>query len=92
MIFRLLIYLQLLVFNYSFSIAKDPYPKNKNIDIINYAFSLHLNDNDDIIDGKAIIDLKIKSKDVKNLRFDLMSGNSNINFCIKSSSILNCNI
>jgi len=77
MIFRLLIYLQLLVFNYSFSIAKDPYPKNKNIDIINYAFSLHLNDNDDIIDGKAIIDLKIKSKDVKNLRFDLISINDN---------------
>ena len=31
-------------------IGKDPYPKNPNIDIINYSFELHFNDTNDIID------------------------------------------
>ena len=41
-------------------IAKDPYPKNPNIDIINYIFELHFNDTNDIIQGNADINLHIK--------------------------------
>ena len=53
-------------------LAKDPYPKNPNIDILNYKFEIHLNDTSDIIYGSADIALNIKdSEDI--VRLDLIS-------------------
>ena len=52
--------------------SKDPYPKNPNIDILNYSFELHLNDSNNIIYGEANISLNIKPSE-KNVRLDLIS-------------------
>ena len=57
-----------------FLMAKDPYPKNPNIDIINYSFELHFNDANDIIKGYADINLHIKPSE-ENVRLDLISKN-----------------
>ena len=69
---RLLSYTLLLLL-LSFSLlSKDPYPKNPNIDILNYSFELHLNDSNDVIYGEANIKLKVKP-DEKQIRLDLIS-------------------
>ena len=52
--------------------AKDPYPKNPNIDILNYKFEIHLNDTSDIIYGSADIALNIKDSEDR-VRLDLIS-------------------
>ena len=57
-----------------FLVAQDPYPKNPNIDIINYSFELHLNDTNDIIKGLADINIHIKPTE-ENVRLDLISKN-----------------
>ena len=67
----------LLIFLFFFSLnlfSKDPYPKNPNIDILNYSFELHLNDSSDIIYGTANIKLSIKPNE-DNVRLDLISKN-----------------
>ena len=67
----------LLIFLFFFTLnlfSKDPYPKNPNIDILNYSFELHLNDSTDIIYGTANIKLSIKPNE-DNVRFDLISKN-----------------
>ena len=53
-------------------LAKDPYPKNPNIDILNYKFEIHLNDTSDIIYGSADIALNIKDSEDR-VRLDLVS-------------------
>ena len=53
-------------------LAKDPYPKNPNIDILNYKFKIHLNDTSDIIYGSADIALNIKDSEDR-VRLDLIS-------------------
>ena len=53
-------------------LAKDPYPKNPNIDILNYKFEIHLNDSSDIIYGSADIELNIKDSEDR-VRLDLIS-------------------
>ncbi len=53
-------------------LAKDPYPKNPNIDILNYKFEIHLNDTSDIIYGSADITLNIKDSEDR-VRLDLIS-------------------
>jgi len=58
--------------------SKDPYPKNPNIDILNYSFELHLNDSNNIIYGEANIRLNIKPSE-KNVRLDLISQNNSGN-------------
>ena len=69
---RLLNYTLLLLL-LSFSLlSKDPYPKNPNIDILNYSFELHLNDSNDVIYGEANIKLKVKPGE-KQIRLDLIS-------------------
>ena len=55
-------------------IAKDPYPKNPNIDILNYKFQLNLNDTTDVIYGSAQITLNIKESESR-VRLDLVSQN-----------------
>lgn len=67
----------LLIFLFFFTLnlfSKDPYPKNPNIDILNYSFELHLNDSSDIIYGTANIMLSIKPNE-DNVRLDLISKN-----------------
>ena len=67
----------LLIFLFFFTLnlfSKDPYPKNPNIDILNYSFELHLNDSTDIIYGTANIKLSIKPNE-DNVRLDLISKN-----------------
>ena len=51
----------------------DAYPKNPAIDVLNYAFHLELSDNDDVIRGRAAIDLAFPGADQSELRFDLVS-------------------
>ena len=63
----------MLFLNYELVFSKDLYPKNYNIDIINYSFEINLNDNDDIVSGITTIDLKIKTDNVKFIRLDLIS-------------------
>ena len=53
-------------------LAKDPYPKNPNIDILNYKFEINLNDTSDIIYGSADIALYIKDSEDR-VRLDLIS-------------------
>ena len=61
--------------SFSFAlIAKDPYPKNPNIDILNYKFQLNLNDTTDVIYGSAQITLNIKESESR-VRLDLVSQN-----------------
>ena len=60
-----------LLFPYTI-LAKDPYPKNPNIDILNYKFEIHLNDTSDIIYGNADIALNIKDSEDR-VRLDLIS-------------------
>ena len=67
----------LLIFLFFFTLnlfSKDPYPKNPNIDILNYSFELHLNDSSDIIYGTANIKLSIRPNE-DNVRLDLISKN-----------------
>jgi len=41
-------------------IAKDPYPKNENIDVKQYRFQLELNDSTDVIAGEATVSILFK--------------------------------
>jgi len=78
----------LLSFNQVYS--KDPYPKNPNIDILNYSFELHLNDSTDIIYGTANINLHIEPSE-NNVRLDLISANSDGNGMVVHSVLFNGN-
>ena len=67
----------LLIFLFFFTLnlfSKDPYPKNPNIDILNYSFELNLNDSSDIIYGTANIKLSTRPNE-DNVRLDLISKN-----------------
>ena len=50
----------------------DQYPKNPNVDVLNYAFHLALSDATDRIEGRAVIDVAIKAAGERELRFDLV--------------------
>ena len=78
----------LLSFNQVYS--KDPYPKNPNIDILNYSFELHLNDSTDIIFGTANINLHIEPSE-NNVRLDLISANNDGNGMVVHSVLFNGN-
>ena len=45
----LLLYIILIFCSADYILSKDLYPKNPNIDILNYSFELHHNDTNDII-------------------------------------------
>ena len=78
----------LLSFNQLYS--KDPYPKNPNIDILNYSFELHLNDSTDIIYGTANINLHIEPSE-NNVRLDLISANNDGDGMVVHSVLFNGN-
>src|SRR6478736_967979 len=56
-------------------IAKDPYPKNDNIDIKHYRFQLELNDSTDVIAGEATVSLLCK-KSITSFDLDLYCVNA----------------
>ncbi len=60
--------------SYAFT-ASDDYPKNPNIDILHYAFSLSLSDTTDVIRAKATITFLIKKDNINKLRLDLIKKN-----------------
>ena len=51
----------------------DTYPKNPNIDILHYSFSLTLSDITDIIKAKASITFLLKKDNINKLRLDLVN-------------------
>ena len=51
----------------------DPYPKNPDIDALNYAFRLELSDTSDAIDGELTLDVRFLSAKVRSLRLDLIN-------------------
>ncbi|MEQ9209048.1 MAG: hypothetical protein RLN96_04275, partial [Pseudomonadales bacterium] len=66
------LYIALILFisvNYS---RADTYPKNPNIDIINYTFRIQLSDATDVIVGEATIDVRYLAAGVQSLRLDLV--------------------
>ena len=58
---------------YSFT---DPYPKNPQIDALNYRFEFELSDDTDEIQGKATVDVRFLSEGTKTLRLDLINKSS----------------
>lgn len=50
----------------------DPYPKNPNIDALNYRFEFQLSDNTDEILGKTTVDVRFKASGIESLRLDLV--------------------
>ena len=51
--------------------SPDDYPKNPNIDILHYAFSISVGDGNDIIHGRATITARFRSDGIDRLRLDL---------------------
>lgn len=57
----------------------DTYPKNPKIDIVNYAFTIQLDDNTDVIAGTATITVRFVEAGVSTLRFDLIKSSESNN-------------
>jgi|GEM_PF-1704794 len=51
----------------------DPYPKNPNIDALNYRFEIELSDERDEILGKMTMDVRFLTDSILNLRLDLIN-------------------
>ncbi len=58
-------------------VSLDPYPKNPDIDAVNYAFELTLSDATDEIRGLATIDVRFLRDGISRLRLDLIGGGTN---------------
>jgi len=54
----------------------DTYPKNPNIDVLNYVFRLTLSDETDEITGQATIDLRFRVDGIAEVRLDLIGVNA----------------
>ena len=52
---------------------KDPYPKNPNIDVINYIFDIELSDKTDEIYCEVTIDIIFQKKGIEKIRLDLVN-------------------
>lgn len=52
---------------------RDTYPKNPDIDALNYAFRLELSDSSDFIAGELTLDVRFVASTVTQLRLDLMN-------------------
>ncbi len=57
----------------------DTYPKNPNIDVINYIFKLELSDSTDEITGEATIDVNFPANGIQELRLDLTNASKDLN-------------
>jgi aminopeptidase N len=49
----------------------DTYPKNPNVDALNYAFRIEVSDSSDAIRGELTLDVRVLSATVRSLRLDL---------------------
>ena len=67
-----LVGLTLLAVGWSGIGTADNYPKNPNIDALNYAFRLTLSDLTDEIVGEAVIDLRLRAAGIERVRLDLI--------------------
>ncbi len=54
----------------------DTYPKNPNIDALNYAFTIELSDTTDLIVGELALDVRFVGAGVRAVRLDLISANA----------------
>lgn len=69
------LFLTAMVISPFLSQGKDPYPVNKNIDVVHYTFHLELNDSTDVISGKTEIILALKNN-IKSFEIDLVGKKS----------------
>lgn len=69
----------LLIIASPISVFSDTYPKNLNIDVINYIFKLELFDKTDEITGEATVDVNFLVVGIKKLRLDLTNANKELN-------------
>ena len=54
----------------------DTYPKNPNIDALNYAFTIELSDTTDLIVGELALDVRFVGAGVRAVRLDLISASA----------------
>ena len=59
-------------------VVNDGYPKNPNIDIINYIFKIELSDTTDEISVDLTVDVRFVGKGVKKMRLDLINKSSEL--------------
>ena len=69
----------LLIIGLPISAFSDTYPKNPNIDVINYIFKLELSDSTDEITGEATIDVNFLVDGIRELRLDLINASKDLN-------------
>jgi aminopeptidase N len=69
----------LVIFAFSLVVFADTYPKNPNIDVINYIFKLELSDNTDEIAGESTIDVSFLADGIGELRLDLINATKELN-------------
>ncbi|MBX2872772.1 MAG: M1 family metallopeptidase [Saprospiraceae bacterium] len=65
--------LLLMVGALSASAKTDPYPKNPNIDALNYRFEFEFSDETDEIQGKTTIDVRFLKDSIRQVRLDFIS-------------------
>lgn len=53
--------------------ARDNYPKNPDIDVLNYVFRIELSDDTDVIVCEATIDVRIRAEGIREFRLDLVN-------------------
>lgn len=56
--------------------STDTYPKNPNIDALNYAFTIELSDTTDLIVGELALDVRFVGAGVRAVRLDLISASA----------------
>ncbi|HEY5691859.1 MAG TPA: M1 family aminopeptidase [Cyclobacteriaceae bacterium] len=61
-----------------FSVWADTYPKNPNVDILNYAFKIELSDETDEIKCEATIDVRFVGHGINTLRLDLVKASATL--------------
>ncbi len=75
---KILIICLFLIFAFPNSAFADTYPKNPNIDVINYIFKLDLSDSTDEIIGEATIDVNFLVDGISELRLDLINASKEL--------------
>ena len=79
-IFLFLLFFLIISIPYSICYANsDPYPKNQEIDVLNYVFNITLSDEKDEILCEEIIDLRFKENGIKKIRLDLVNASNESN-------------
>jgi len=72
-------FLAILAFAGSFHpVCADTYPKNANIDVLNYTFSITLSDDTDKIQCEATVEVRFKEAGIETLRLDLINSSQEL--------------